>query len=135
MKYISIDKKDFWYSIPADPGTYTIIAFSDSKKPIALNRVGGIDKDGILYHGKTGNIQDRLRMLWRTIQKDYKANAHPFGKRYKEFAILRKLFPISTLVVTCSIEKSPETAESKLIKDYVNKYGEVPPFNSAIPKK
>jgi len=117
MKFISIEDKDFWHSLPSKPGVYSIITLSDSNKPIALNRVGGIDKDGILYHGKTGNIQDRLRMLWRTIQKDYKANAHPFGKRYKEFAILRKSFPISTLVVTFSIEKSPEIVESKLIKD------------------
>ena len=132
---IKIDNPEFWHSLPSKPGVYTIIALSNSNKPNALNRVGGIDKDGILYYGKTGNIQDRLRMLWRTIQKDYKANAHPFGKRYKEFAILRKSFPISTLVVTFSIEKSPEIVESKLIKYYVNKYGEVPPFNSAIPKK
>jgi hypothetical protein len=135
MKYISIESKDFWFAIPAEPGVYTITALSDSKTPVVLSRVGGIDKDGVLYYGKTSNLRERLRMLWRTIQNDYKADAHPFGKRYKEFAILRKLFPISTLVVTCSIEKSLETAESKLIKDYVNKYGEVPPFNSSIPKK
>jgi hypothetical protein len=132
---IKIDNPDFWHALPSNQGVYTIIAFSDSKKPIALNRVGEIDKDGILYFGKTGNIQERLRMLWRTIQNDYKANAHPFGKRYKEFAILRKLFPITSLVVTYAIDKNPEKAESKLIKDYVNIFGEVPPFNSAIPKK
>ena len=37
MKYISIDKKDFWHSVPAESGTYKIIALLDSKKPIALN--------------------------------------------------------------------------------------------------
>jgi hypothetical protein len=73
-------------------------------------------------------------MLWRTIQPDYEANAHPFGKRYKEISSLSSSFPISSLAITFSVVDNPETEERNMLRKYCQQFGEVPPFNSSIPK-
>jgi hypothetical protein len=80
------------------------------------------------------NLNERLKMLWRTIQNDYKAKAHSFGVKYKNVKILNELFPISSLAIEFYTESNPKVIEKNLILEYVNKFGEVPPFNSAIPK-
>lgn len=129
MKYVSLAEEQFWKNIPKDGGIYKILCIQN-KKPIKINRVLGIDNQGILYIGKSDNLKERLRMIWRVLNPNLKANAHTFGTKYNGNYKLRKVFPLKTLFVSYKTTTAPKTLETKLINQYFAKFGEVPPFNS-----
>jgi excinuclease UvrABC nuclease subunit len=135
MKTIKLTDPEFWHNVPEEPGVYMVLNVTDSGKPSKLNRLLNIDENGILYIGKSSNLRDRLRMLWRTIQPDLKATAHTFGRRYKEISTLHTAYPISSLAITFSLVENPDKEESNLLRNYCEKFGEVPPFNSSISNK
>lgn len=130
IKTISLTENIFWKHIPECGGVYFIKTHS-KKKPIRINRVLGIDEDGILYIGKSENLRERLRMLWRVINPKQKATAHTFGKKYNENKKLREAFPLKSLYISYGISTDPKVLEFKLLNKYFLKFGEVPPFNSS----
>ena len=130
MEYLKIDDTFFWKEIPILPGVYFIYSLNE-KKAIKTRRVLGVDKEGVLYIGKSENLRDRLRMLWRVLNTNYKANAHTFGEKYNTYKILKDNFPKKTLAIKFVISKNPKVLESKMLNEYIKKYGEVPPFNSS----
>jgi hypothetical protein len=129
MKPISLADKQFWKNIPESGGVYHIRCFKDNKV-IKINRVLGIDNDGILYIGKSDNLRERLRMLWRVINPKLKATAHTFGTKYNDNKNLRFAFPLKTLFVSIEVAEEPKKLENELLDKYFIKFGEVPPFNS-----
>ena len=62
MNPISLVEDHFWQNIPESSGVYKIQCIQD-KKPIKINRVLGIDNQGILYIGKSENLRERLSFL------------------------------------------------------------------------
>lgn len=129
MKPISLAEKQFWKNIPESGGVYHIRSFKDNKV-IKINRVLGIDNKGILYIGKSDNLRERLRMLWRVLNPKLEATAHTFGKKYNDNKKLRFVFPLKTLYVSFEVAEEPKNLESELLDKYFIKFGEVPPFNS-----
>jgi len=129
-KMISLARNEFWTEIPETAGIYLIHACSN-QVPVKLNRVTGVDEKGILYIGKSKNIRDRLRMLWRVLNPKLKATAHTFGTKYNSNKKLRESFPVSSLFISCRTTNEPKILESKLLNNYFTKFGEVPPFNSS----
>lgn len=101
------------------------------KKPLKINRVLGIDNEGILYIGKSVNLRERLRMLKRSFNQKPKAYGHTFGKKYNENKKLENAFPLKSLYVSYKTTTVPKTLETKLLNKYFAKFGEVPPFNSS----
>ena len=79
MKPISLVEELFWKNIPERAGVYQILCFKD-KKYIRVNRVLGIDNEGILYIGKSVNLRERLRILKRSLNQKPKVSGHTFGK-------------------------------------------------------
>jgi hypothetical protein len=130
MKTISLVEDRFWKNIPEGGGVYNIHCIKD-KKPIKINRVLGIDNQGILYIGQSENLRARIRMLWRVLNPKLKATAHTFGSKYNENKKLKKAFPLKSLYVSYQITKEPKTLETNLLDKYFAKFGEVPPFNSS----
>jgi excinuclease UvrABC nuclease subunit len=58
--------KSNWKIIPENPGVYYIRYVNKSDRPVNILRLGGVDKDGIIYIGETGrNLRNRLRNFWR----------------------------------------------------------------------
>jgi hypothetical protein len=129
MKVIRISKEDFWKDVPSRPGIYFI--HSTSKNGNQIPRLLKPDVTGLLYVGHSNNLRERLRMLWRTIQKKYKSDAHPFGKKYKHNFLVKSKFPIFSLTITFEVCGNSKSKESIFIKKYIREYGEVPPFNSS----
>lgn len=130
MKPISLAEDRFWKNIPEVGGVYHIYCYK-GKKPITINRVLGIDKQGILYIGKSDNLRERLRMLWRVLNPNLKATAHTFGTKYNGNNKLKKVFPLKTLSVSFKTTSEPKNLETKLLNQYFDKFGEVPPMNSS----
>ena len=48
MPYIIIHPENFHNEIPDQPGVYKIYSLDDNNIPRPINRLGGIDKQGIL---------------------------------------------------------------------------------------
>jgi len=131
MKKIKIRPTDFHMNIPEKPGVYRIYSLDQNNKPKPIQRVLSIDKSGILYIGRSNNIRDRLRMLWRVLTPDYKATAHTFGINYNTLKIIRRAFPLNTLAIDYEINSSPKYYEKLLLERYRQKFGEVPPLNGS----
>lgn len=51
MDYIRILPKNFFMTIPEQPGVYKIFSLDKDNIPIATNRILETDKNGILYIG------------------------------------------------------------------------------------
>lgn len=130
MKLISLADDSFWKRIPESGGIYFIYGYKN-KLPIKVSRVLSIDNDGVLYLGKSENLRERLRMLWRVINPKLKATAHTFGTKYNNNKKLMAAFPLKSLYVSYRITTETKMLESELLGKYFLKYGEVPPFNSS----
>lgn len=130
MKPISLEEKQFWKNLPESGGVYHIRCIKDNKV-IKINRVLGTDNLGILYIGKSDNLRERLRMLWRVLNPNLKATAHTFGTKYNGNNKLKKVFPLKTMYVSFETTSEPKNLETKLLNQYFDKFGEVPPFNSS----
>lgn len=115
-----------------EPGTYCIISVNKSGKPKRVHRAGGIDTHGIVYFGRSGNLRSRLRTLYNMLYKGA-ASGHVAGKHYRASKVLKSVFPRGTLYFRfkhCSSKEGATKAEMKLLGQYCNRFGEVPPLNT-----
>jgi len=129
MPYIEILPNNFHLVIPNEPGVYKIFSLNENGFPRSINRIGGIDNEGILYIGESKNLRERLRMLWRVLKPEYLTTAHTFGFNYNSVPLLQEMFPINTLAIKFEINQDHINYESLLIENYRQSFGEVPPFN------
>jgi hypothetical protein len=131
VKKQKLSQPDFWKEVPKEEGVYWIYGLEPDGKPCLINRLFGSDPTGLLYVGQSKDLRERLRMLWRTIQEDYLAKAHTFGKKYKHIKKARNKFPIHSLMVRFELCSSAKNREAKVLEKYIAEFGEVPPFNSS----
>jgi excinuclease UvrABC nuclease subunit len=131
MPKIRIANVDFHFNVPAAPGVYKIFSLNDNDEPRRLPRVLGVDQSGILYIGRSGNLNDRLRMLWRVLQPNYRASAHTFGMNYKSLQVIQDAFPYDTLAIEFEENSEAKQLEKSLLEAYRQIYGEVPPLNGS----
>lgn len=122
------------------PAVYKIILTrKDFPKnpPIEIGRLGGVDKEGILTIGQTGNLRERLRSFvagWRN------AHAHSAGVllwiREKS---LRPAGKNADFNCAYSFLRAPSNDEDRKrwekeeIQIYLKKFHEVPPLTCGIP--
>lgn len=104
-------------------------------KDKSIDRFLGKDKEGILAIGKTKNLRDRIEEFYKA--KD-NGNLHSEGRTLflikEEFEHKFRNQSIYYFYKKVG-ERELERRESEEIKKYVETFGEVPPLNSAIPKK
>jgi len=129
-KPITIDQE----TSPPRPGIYIIMNLK------RLRRIGGVDPKGILYVGKSGNLQNRLGQFWNA---NHPASGllwdHPLIARnclakqavsQKDVGnLLGKLY-VKFLPLT---SKEIDKAERALLFAYMYKFGEPPPLNFNLP--
>lgn len=133
IKAYKISHPSFWDQIEKDfrkgGGVYKLFTVEkDVIKPIA--RVLGNDKEGTLYIGKADCFLDRVINLKKSLNPNYKSQAHICGRRYKKIDKFMEHFPYDQMWV-CLIESSePETLEREMLYTYIQKFGEVPPLNA-----
>ena len=124
---------DFWELINErysnNGGVYKIIAVRN-KHRIPINRFLGTDKEGVLYIGKATSFIDRVIDLKKSIAPNYNGRSHICGRRYKSNPDIAKHFPYDILHIELIQADNPEELEKKLLLEYSNVYGEVPPLNA-----
>lgn len=103
---------------------------------VSIPRFAREDQEGILCIGKASNMARRLKQFRTGVEK---CNGHSeaklihlVNKHCDNFSI--DLSKVQYRYCKCS-ESELDQIEEEHIKAYVKKYGEVPPFNSSIPKR
>ncbi len=114
-------------------GVYVIYALNDNETPKPINRVLKTDKNGILYIGQTTKqtFKKRLDMFKRVIAPNYAATAHSGGLNLKEIHALREAFPANCIYVQVFPYQNPKAVEQRMIEEYRQEFGEVPPLNGS----
>ncbi len=124
---------NFWDSInerhQSKGGVYKIVAVRNGRRQL-VNRFLGTDNRGVLDIGKATSFIDRVIDLKKSISTDYNGRAHICGRRYKSNPNIAKQFPYDILFIDLVPSDTPEELERKLITEYANTFGEVPPLNA-----
>lgn len=132
MAFLKISDTEFWNSINKEfsngGGVYKVIA-TDSEKPVAIQRLLDIDTEGVLYIGKATSFLERVIFLKTSTDPDYESSNHEFGVRYKKHETMKTKFPYDKLFVRLEASDKPDNLESEALKNYHDKFGELPPLN------
>jgi hypothetical protein len=128
-----ISDHTFWDAIhnrhSSRGGVYRVIAVENGKR-ISINRFLDTDHDGVLYIGKAVSFLDRVIALKKSVLPDYRGSSHICGRRYKANPNIAKKFPVENLFVELIETENPAGVEKKMISEYADRFGEVPPLNA-----
>jgi len=120
------------YAIPCDSGIYEI-RWAIGGKPQTVPRFNGKDINGLLYIGKTTNLQKRIGFIRHSLNGEM-TSPHTAIYTYKYFVFERKIKP-EQLEVRWTESKEIEYLEAKLLFDYIMEYLDKPPLNISVPKR
>lgn len=115
-------------SLPNEPGVYRLILLTTRHKPKPLARVGGTDKSGVLYIGRSRNLRARLRGLRRMLF-DGAAAGHVAGRTYKVSLPIQKIASPSRIAFRFTPCDDYCDKEQRMLRRYFREFGEVPPLN------
>jgi hypothetical protein len=115
-------------ALPNEPGVYRLIALNTRGKPKPLSRVGGLDRSGVLYIGRSRKLRSRLRTR-RHMLFDGTPRGHIAGLTYRASLPIRRFAPPSRIAFRFTASENDHELERKLLRSYFRKYGEVPPLN------
>jgi hypothetical protein len=123
-----------WDSMPATPGVYII------KTTRSIHRIGGVDRSGILYVGRTSRIRSRL---WQFLECNHPASG--FLWVHVDFARLvldsrirtvtdceKRIYKLRVRYATPIHKSRIARAERALLFAYMSRFGESPPLNLSI---
>ncbi|PMO59807.1 hypothetical protein BCT06_14150 [Vibrio breoganii] len=114
------------------PGVY-ILRSGTPTSPNPVHRAGGVDKDGVLYVGMSSLLRSaRVSELKKSLSPTSPTTGHSAGMRYNQNDALKERFPYDELFIELIPSVTREEAGSKegiLLKEYLDKFGEVPPLN------
>jgi hypothetical protein len=128
--------------IPNVPGAYIII-YSKNGVPQHLNRLNGVDEEGIFCIGKTKNLAGRIiQFVSDILTEGLKVNVHSEGwnfRRYFRDNPKGKIKPrFEDLEIYWKILESESAAlkfETRLIQSYVMNFQDKPPLNISIKRE
>lgn len=106
--------------------------------PKPVNRIGGVDKTGILYIGQTTKLIDRVSYLYRSFEKKPPQKIlfrHGADEIYWQCLNVQEQYPFPNMKVEITAWDNSKEAEESAIREYYKEFGEVPPFNGAIVKR
>jgi len=111
------------------------ISMKRDNKTVPIPRFLGIDKKGLLCIGITKEFEERLKQFkrgWKTGQGHSEANLLHLLDKHTNIKKQFKNYKCHYSFKKITRNQNLDDLESQKIKDYVKKYGEVPPLNSAI---
>ena len=106
-----------------------------------LERLLKADQEGIMCIGNTGNMEQRRKKCQSGLKGAKEAKGHSemtlayYLGVYTNFPNRFKDTNFQYSFCECSDVNERKKEEEKLIKSYFKEFGEVPPLNSAIPKR
>ena len=133
MRIVDIDTKN----VESRPGVYRIYA-----PDFTCGRLLDQDSTGLLYIGKSNNLQRRLNYLRsacnleKEISPNKRGEIHVFGKALFnlieskiDFLESNPLLNPNNLTIEFSYTDNFSEVETKQLNEYLLLFGEVPPFN------
>jgi hypothetical protein len=128
-----ISAANFSANAPTGGGIYRVHCFADHSyaSVLPVQRVLGIDTEGVLYIGKADIFASRVAHLKKSILPTYRGSGHICGRRYRNalYSSLAPRFPAHHLCVSFQPDASPQKAEEAALRAYVQQFGELPPLN------
>ena len=112
-------------------GAYVVHATTADGAPMSVGRVLGDDQLGMLYIGRGKSFRSRVAFLSHTLRNSHFKKKHEFVRRYNRHPGLESRFRSELLMVKLYPSPDPVAEERRLLNDYFNEFGEVPPFNRA----
>ena len=120
------------------PAVYKVRVSDAAGESFKLGRLFKADENGILSIGQSGNMKQRRKNAVSGIQgatghssMNLMYYLYTFTKFGQHFSGHQLQFSFSK----CENKDKAESVEHDLIKNYFKEYGEVPPLNSAMPKR
>lgn len=117
---------------------YRIRLVRQNGTPFPMQRLTGIDKEALLSIGKTSNMERRRDQFFCGIENCYGHSEGNLLNLLLEFSKLKQLVPGGKVQYQFSVvatDARAKTLEAKLLKDYLVRFGELPPLNAAIPSR
>lgn len=136
MRWSSLEQlsKSGFESVPEKPGVYKI-NFRSNGKPKPIAKAGGIDRNGIVYIGRSENLRHRIKIFWKGLRdkRSKIKTGHSGANTYVLIGFGRKFSQKNLYVIwkTCAKEKTKE-GEKALLHTYVKKYLDTPPLNLTV---
>jgi hypothetical protein len=125
------------------PGIYKIRIVNKFQEPYQIPRILTIfdldgDKEGLFMIGESTTIQTRIKTFFRVLQG--KANNHVEGKKLRKIiANLGPKYNKEEYILQYTFKEMHVTEdllkieEGKLLQEYFNQFGELPPLNADMP--
>jgi hypothetical protein len=121
-----------------EPAAYRVRLLKDSK-PFPMNRVLGVDAQGLLSIGKTKNMEGRRAQFISGVLNGYGHSEGNLLRLLVLYSGLKEQVPprpeVECQFLPCKSEDGAIEMEARLLKDYLCRFGELPPLNSAIPNR
>ena len=112
-------------------GIYFLQRIDKKGKINTISRLIGEDKQAILYIGESTNLTHRLGILINLLNRTATTGQHSMGLRYQKIAVFKEQLKAEHIKVRVFLHDNPRTLESKMLEQYLNKYGELPPLNNS----
>lgn len=123
---------DNWYEIRdyfgEDSGGVYVLFLEKDSKIMPVSRLLSNDENGILYIGMTVSFLDRPILLKKTIANKTETG-HDCGLLYNKLSDKENILPRECLKILLIEHSDPMHLEYKLLQQYFNSFGELPPFN------
>jgi hypothetical protein len=128
-----ISDDELWYKIHKchefRGGVYRLYSVNENGNPIAIPRLLGTDRKGILYIGRATHFLHRVIALKKCIDPNKTSSNHICGRRYKSHLGISKGFPYESLMVELLESEEPWIVEEAELLSYFEEFGEPPPLN------
>jgi hypothetical protein len=132
-----------WFNIDAKcnyhgPAVYKVRLICVNGNRCQLERLLKADQEGIICIGNTSNMEQRRKKFLSGVNRatgHSEMNLIYYLKAYTNFSNKFKDSYFQYSFRECSNVTESKKEEEKLIKSYFKEFGEVPPLNSAIPKR
>ena len=114
------------------PGIY-FIRWVKNEVPVPINRLGGSDKNGLLYIGQTKTLRRRFQRIWRgiTTEINTKTNIHTLRKTIF-FCKIHEVINLDEYEIAwkqLQTKNEAQGQEAAALKLYTEKFNEPPPLN------
>lgn len=120
--------------LPQKPAVYRVLPLKGVWEN-GIPRFLGIDKERVLFYGETGRLRGRLGKLLKSMEQ---IEDHSEGNLIHILNREIHGFEMEGVTFSYDLQETKEEAEDMeeyLVKKYLQRFGEVPPVNTAIPKR
>ena len=112
-------------------GVYLLQRIDENEKIKPIPRLLDSDDQGVLYIGKSDNLNNRLGILINLLNGTSTTGKHSMGRRFQEIEKFQEYLRPENMILRIFFCDSPRQVESSLLEEYLQEYGELPPLNNS----